>query len=400
MFILIALIVLGFLIFVHELGHFIAAKLSGMPVEEFSLGFGPAILSRQWKETRYSLRLLPLGGYNKIVGMDSNDDRPNGFNEKPIYARMAVILAGSLSNFLIAVLMFIMLFSFIGIITASNANLIGDILPKSPAEQVGLKSGDQIIMIDGQPTPTWDDITSAIHSKGEQQITLVVKRDGKNYSFAVTPKYDPTAKMNLIGIQASYSWMKQGFIAALQSGLQVSYNWSILIVQTLVQLFTGKMQVQELSGPVGIVVQIGDSARSGIRYLLMMTGILSINLAILNILPIPALDGSRLVFLIVEWLRGKPINPEKENLIHLVGFAVLMCLILLVTYNDIIRLFSGVVDEANYQACYARQNSGGRWRSCFCSNHDENGYPGSGGHCLTDPRVGADRLRYNPGRGA
>jgi len=340
-FIVIALIVLGFLIFVHELGHFIAAKLSGMPVDELSLGFGPAIVSRQWKETRYSLRLLPLGGYNKIVGMEAGDDRPNGFNAKPISSRMAVILAGSLSNFLVAVLMFILIFSFIGIVTASNANLIGAVLPNSPAEQVGLQNGDQIIMIDGQPTPTWDAITAAIHSKGEQQITLLVKRDGQNYSFAVTPRYDPSAKMDLIGIQASYSWTKQGFIAGLQSGLQVSYNWSVMILQVLVQLLTGKLQIQELSGPVGIVVQIGYSAKSGLPNLLVMTGILSINLAILNILPIPALDGSRLVFLVVEWLRGRPINPEKENLIHLVGFAVLMCLILLVTYNDIIRLFSG-----------------------------------------------------------
>ncbi len=341
MFILVALLVLGVLIFVHELGHFIVAKLSGMPVDEFSLGFGPAIASRQWGETRYSLRILPLGGYNKIAGMEPNDNRPNGFNHKPLAARIGVILAGSLSNLVFAVLIFVILFSVMGTPTASNANLIGDIMPKSPAEHAGLQPGDRISMIDGQPTSTWDDVASNIHSKGTSPVTLLIKRQGQDFSLVITPEYDPSSKISLIGIVPTTVWLKQGLIPGMQSGLQESYGWSAQIVQSLAQLFTGKVQMQDLSGPVGIVQQLGDTAREGLRYLLMLTGVLGINLAIVNLLPIPALDGSRLVFLLLEGVRGKPINPEKESIIHLVGFAVLMCLVLMITYNDIVRLFTG-----------------------------------------------------------
>ncbi len=157
----------------------------------------------------------------------------------------------------------------------------------------------------------------------------------------ITPEYDPNSKSSLIGIVPTSVWVKQGLILAVQSGLQESYGWSVQILQSLVQIFTGKVQMQDISGPVGIVQQLGDTARQGLRYLLMLTGVLGINLAIVNLLPIPALDGSRLVFLLLEGVRGKPINPEKETIIHLVGFAVLMCLVLLITYNDIVRLFSG-----------------------------------------------------------
>ncbi len=341
MFILVALLVLGVLIFVHELGHFIVAKLSGMPVDEFSLGFGPAIVSRQWGETRYSLRILPLGGYNKIAGMESNDDRPNGFTHKPLAARIGVILAGSLSNLVFAVLIFVILFSVMGTPTASNANLIGDIMPKSPAEHAGLQPGDRIAMIDGRQTSTWDDVASDIHSQGARPVTLLIERQGQDFSLVITPEYDPSSKSSLIGIVPTTVWLKQGIIPGMQSGLQESYDWSAQIVQSLVQLFTGKVQMQDISGPVGIVKTLGDTAREGLRYLLILTGILGINLAIINLLPIPALDGSRLVFLLLEGVRGKPINPEKENIIHLVGFAVIMCLVLMITYNDIIRLFSG-----------------------------------------------------------
>jgi regulator of sigma E protease len=341
MYVLLAFVVLGILIFVHEFGHFIVAKLCGMPVDEFSMGFGPAIAGKQWGDTRYSLRLLPLGGYNKIAGMEPGDDRPNGFNHQPMAARMGVILAGSLFNLLFAVLIFVILFSVIGIYQPSDANMIGDIMVKSPAEAAGLQPGDRILMIDGQPTLTWDQVASSIHSKGAHPVQLVIQRQERRFSLLITPQYDPGTRSSLIGIVPSFAWFKQGLAPAVKSGLQASYTWVVLILQSLGQLVTGKVQMQNLSGPVGIVQQLDTTARQGLRYLLMLTGVLGINLAIVNLLPIPALDGSRLVFLAVEWVRGKPINPEKENMIHLIGFAVLMGLVLLITYNDIIRLFSG-----------------------------------------------------------
>lgn len=340
MFILIALVVLGFLIFVHELGHFVAAKLSGMPVDEFSMGFGPAIFSKQWGETRYSLRLLPLGGYNKIAGMEPNDDRA-GFNEKPLAARMGVILAGSLSNFLIAALLFILTLSFIGNAVLSNTNQIGDVLQNSPAQQVGLKAGDRIVQIDGVKTSVWDDVATVIHSKGQKQIAITVERNNQLLDFRVVPKYDNDLQVSQIGISPTIIWERQGFLSAVSIGLKSAVEFARLIIMALYQMVTGHVSMQNISGPVGVVQQIGDSARIGLGTLLMYAGILGINLAIVNLLPFPALDGSRLVFLLLEGMRGKPINPEKEGIIHLVGVAVLMGLMLLITYNDIVRLFSG-----------------------------------------------------------
>ncbi len=341
MFIVIALIVLGFLIFVHELGHFVVAKLSGMAVDEFSLGFGPAIISKQWGETRYSLRLLPLGGYNKIAGMEPNDDRPDGFDKKPLTARIGVILAGSLSNFLIAALLFIFTLSFIGQATPSNANMIGEVLRNSPAEQIGLQAGDRIVQIDGVRTAAWDDVASAIHAKGQQQMTVTVERNKQLQDFKVVPRYDQDLKISQIGISPAIVWERQGFLPAVNVGLKSAIDFARLIIVSLYQLITGQVAMQNLSGPVGVMQQIGDSAHSGLGTLLMFTGMLGINLAILNLLPFPALDGSRIIFLLLEGMRGKPLNPEKEGMIHLVGFALLMGLVLLITYNDIMRLFTG-----------------------------------------------------------
>jgi regulator of sigma E protease len=214
-------------------------------------------------------------------------------------------------------------------------------MPKSPAEHAGLQPGDQIAMIDGRQVSTWDAVAASIHGKGTRPVTLLIERKGQDFSLVISPQYDPSSKSSLIGIVPTTAWLKQGIVPGMQSGLEESYGWSAQILQTLAQLFTGKVQVQDLSGPVGIVKTLGDTAREGLRYLLMLTGVLGINLAIVNLLPIPALDGSRLVFLLLEGVRGKPINPEKENIIHLVGFAVLMCLVLLITYNDILRLFNG-----------------------------------------------------------
>jgi regulator of sigma E protease len=341
MFILIAFLVLGFLIIVHELGHFAAAKLSGMPVDEFSLGFGPCIISRQWGETRYSLRVLPLGGYNRIAGMEPNDDRPDGFNRKPLGSRMAVILAGSVANFLVAALLFVLTFSIIGYPVATNANLIGEVLQGSPAEQIGLKSGDRIVMVDGMETTSWEEVAAAIHGKGERQITVTVERLGASHEYRVTPSYDPGQQISTIGISPDITWERQGFLASISNGVRSSFVLARTILDAVGMMVTGQVAISNFAGPVGVVLQIGDQARSGAGKLLVYTGLLGLNLAIINLLPFPALDGSRIVFLLLEGLRGKPINPEKEGIIHLVGFALLMGLVLLITYNDIMRLFAG-----------------------------------------------------------
>jgi regulator of sigma E protease len=342
MLILIALLVLGFLIFMHELGHFTVAKLSGMPVDEFSLGFGPRLAGFRKAETVYSLRLLPVGGYVNVGGMLPNDERSNGFNRKPLSSRMAVIAAGSVSNFLVSVLLFILTLSIIGIPIASTSNRIGDVGQGSPAAHAGLQRNDRILAIDGEATPTWDAIRAAMQAKGAQPRTLQIERDHKISTISVTPIYNKDDQAFQIGIAPAITyWQRQSLPSSIINGLDNALDLTRLILQSLLGLVTGSIPVRQLQGPVGIVQGIGESAQYGLGSILMTTGMLGINLAIFNILPIPFLDGSRLVFLILEGMRGRPLNPDKENLIHLVGLAMLICLVLFITYNDIVRLFSG-----------------------------------------------------------
>lgn len=343
MFIIIAILILAFLIVVHELGHFLVAKMVGIQVDEFSIGFGPKLLGYRGRgETVYSLRLLPLGGYVRMAGMEPNEkDRLNGFNKKPLRDRFAVISAGSVMNFLTAVLLFFFTFSLIGIPAPSNSNIIGDVIPGSPAAEVGLRAGDRIVMVDGKPAQNWDDVAGGIRRGGQREIQLAVERNREKLIVHVRPRYDPQLKMVQIGIKQHIIWEKQGFVQAIKLGLDQAFGFARLIINSLVGLVTKTIPAEEIAGPVGITKAIGDAAREGPGYLLTFTAVLGINLALVNLLPIPALDGSKLMFLMIEGLRGKPVDPEKENIVHLIGFAILMVLFLIITYNDIIRILTG-----------------------------------------------------------
>ncbi len=342
--VIIAILVLGFLIFVHELGHFMVAKMAGIKVLEFSIGFGPKLLGLQKNEdaTIYSLRILPLGGFVRLAGMDPEDeDHVDGYNTKPLKSRFAVISAGAAMNFIVAILLFVLTFGLIGQPAASNSNMIGEVVEESPALVAGLEAGDRIVSINGVATGNWDEIASNIQKSGERELTLTIERDQEESNYLITPRYDLQYETYQIGITQQLIWQKQGLMSAVKLGLTQTYEFTKLVLVGLGGLIQGTISTDELAGPVGITVAIGEAATGGIGYLLIFTAILSINLGLLNILPIPALDGSKLVFLLIEGLRGKPIAPEKENLIHFIGFALLMVLFVLVTYNDIARIFTG-----------------------------------------------------------
>ncbi|AFV11346.1 RIP metalloprotease RasP [Thermacetogenium phaeum DSM 12270] len=343
MFIIIAVLIFAFLIVVHELGHFLVAKMVGIQVDEFSIGFGPKLLGYRGRgDTVYSLRLLPLGGYVRMAGMDpKEDDRINGFNKKPLRDRFAVISAGSVMNFVTAIFLFFLTFSLIGVPAPSNSNTIGDVVPGSPAAQAGLRAGDRIVMVDGLPTQNWEDVAGGIRRGGQREISLTVERNGESFAVLVTPRYDPQLNMVQIGIKQHIIWEKQGFLRAVQLGLEQAIGFTRLIINSLIGLVTKAVPADEIAGPVGITKAIGDAAREGPGYLLTFTAVLGINLALINLLPIPALDGSKLMFLLIEGLRGKPVDPEKENFVHLIGFAILMVLFLIITYNDIMRILTG-----------------------------------------------------------
>ncbi|NLK00556.1 MAG: RIP metalloprotease RseP [Clostridia bacterium] len=332
--IILAILVFGLLILAHELGHFIVAKLVGIQIHEFSIGMGPAAYSTQRGETKYSLRWFPVGGYNKMAGMEPGDEsNPRGFNSKSLLQRSAVIAAGSVMNFILAIVLFIFLFAVIGI--PSNANIIGHVSPGSPAAEAGLQPGDKIIKIGDVEIQSWNDLVDVIHGKPGESLTLTLQRDEKVEKVGVVPHVDQDRGVGIIGIRQSME--RKGVFNSIFLGFSSTVKILAAILVSFVQMLTGKLSA-DVAGPVGIVNILGDVAQFGAANVLNFTAILSLNLGLINLFPIPALDGSRLIFLLVEGLRGKPLAPEKENLIHFIGFTALILLMLLITYQDIIRL--------------------------------------------------------------
>jgi regulator of sigma E protease len=331
-----AILIFGLLIATHELGHFLVAKMVGIRVHEFSIGMGPVVLSWKRGETIYSLRLLPIGGFNRMAGMESGDlQDPRGFNTRSVLQRMAVIASGSLMNFLLAIILFI--FVFMGIGVPSNTTTIGGLLPGRPAEKAGFQVGDRIVSINNTNVNTWGQLVEVIHKNPGQKLQVMVERDQQSLLIPVVPELDPQNKVGLIGIEQT--WVKLGLFSSILLGIQQALAVAALIITSLIKMITGQLPA-EVAGPVGIVQMAGEAARLGLANVLNFAGLLSLNLGIINLFPIPALDGSRLLFLGIEGIRGRPVNPEKENVIHLVGFALLIFLMLVITYQDLLRLFS------------------------------------------------------------
>jgi len=333
--ILIAVLIFGLLIVAHELGHFLVAKRVGIKVHEFSIGMGPVIFARQKGETLYSLRAFPIGGFNRMAGMESGDTNdPRGFAAKSVWQRMAVVASGSLMNFALAILLFIAVFMVIG--TPSNSTVIGGVLPDRPAAVAGLLPGDRVVAVNGQKVATWMELVSKIHQNPGKEIQLQVLRGEDQLLVKVTPQLDPHAQVGMIGIEQA--WHREGLFSSIVLGVRQALFVAVLILESLVQMVTGRVPA-EVAGPVGIVQMVGEAARLGIASVLSFAGLLSLNLGLINLFPVPALDGSRLVFLAFEKVRGRPVDPERENFIHLVGFALLILLMLIITYKDILRIF-------------------------------------------------------------
>lgn len=337
------------MVIVHELGHFMVAKWQGIKVLEFSFGFGPKIVGYQGKDTLYAWRLIPLGGFVRLYGMDpeTNDNgvamiaSPNdeqSFMNKRVWQRMAVIVAGPLMNFLLAIVLFVAVFAYMGIPTQVNGNQIGSLVKDKPAEKAGILPGDRILAIDDIPIKEWTLLTETIHAKPNKPLVLTIERADRQETITLTTEKDPQTGNGMIGIAPEITYEKVSLLQSMRFGLTRTYDFTKFILVTLLQMITRKIPA-DVGGPVAIAQAIGEGAEQGFANLLGLTGVLSIQLGLINLFPIPALDGSRLVFLLIEGLRRKPLNPEKENLIHLAGFVLLLVLMLAITYNDIVRLF-------------------------------------------------------------
>ena len=329
-----SLVVFLLVVMLHEFGHFTVAKLSGIKVNEFSIGMGPKLFQKQKGETSYSLRALPIGGYVAIEGEEESSHDPRSFNNAPILKRMAVVLAGAFMNFILAFLAFTIIFSIVGY----GSNEIDTVIKDSPAEIAGLKAGDKIVEIDKIKTKDIYDINSLIRDKKGEEINLKINRNGENLDINLKPRYSEENKMYLIGITSK---LKHSFFKSIELGAKRTGEMSLMFLKSLKMIFDGSFKMEYLSGPVGVVQMIGSESSKGFLNFLQILALISVNLGVFNLIPIPALDGGKFLFLLIEALRGKPINEKFEQGLSLIGISILFSLMIYVTiFNDIGRLFS------------------------------------------------------------
>ncbi|MDR1774776.1 MAG: RIP metalloprotease RseP [Clostridioides sp.] len=335
--IIIAILLFGVIIFIHELGHFSFAKLSGVTVHEFSIGMGPKIFSKTKNGTSYSLRAFPIGGFVSMEGEDEESNDPNSFGKKTLLQRLSVIFAGPIFNIILAVVIMIPVFMILGIPT--NDPIIGEVNKDMPAYTSGLESGDKIIKIDKIKVNNWEEIVEMVRSSEGHKLEITVERNNKIQNFEVTP----------IDNQGVYQiGMTQHRVRSLSksitSSVAVTYDLSKQMLIFVKQLFTGTVPGgvgNSVAGPVGVIGMVSDAAKSGLANLLYYASIISLNLGIVNLVPFPALDGWRILMLIVEGVRGgKKFDANKEGMVNLIGLAVLMVFMIFITYKDILRLFT------------------------------------------------------------
>lgn len=335
----IVLSIIVFLVFItiHELGHFLAAKISGIRVDEFAVGMGPKILSKQKGETLYSLRLIPIGGFCALAGEEEESQDPRAFNNAGFWPKIFTMAAGAMNNFIFGLIVCILVCA-----TITSSTTIHEIVPDSPAMKAGLKEGDRILKFDGQEISTIEQMqVAAQNSKGQEKSIEIKNTEGKESILKIKPEKSENSNLYTIGVQfkTDYNIKNFNILRGFKLGFKMFTGMLTSLFQVLGLLFTGKVGVKNLSGPVGVISQIGKAAELGIPSLLFFLAYINVNLGVVNLLPIPALDGGRILIMTVEKIIGKEIPKDKENIIHLIGFALLMLLILYVTFQDVIRLF-------------------------------------------------------------
>lgn len=347
-------VVLGVLIFVHELGHFLVAKWSGVKVLRFSLGFGPKLLAVTRGDTEYCLSAVPLGGYVKMLGEESEEeelspeDLARSFSSQPVWKRIGIVLAGPVSNLILAVLIFALVYTFSGIPQITPE--IGTVTEDSPAQQAGLQSGDLVLSINEKPLVQWEDLSNTIEESKEDVLTLKVQRGEEVLTFHVAPKvsevknlFGEAIQRRVIGVMASgKTTIKEvnPLYAGYYSVVQTAHLCKLFLV-TIGKLIQRVVPLQTLGGPILIAQMAGQQASEGFINLIYFTALISVNLAVLNLLPIPVLDGGHILFYLIELVLGRPIALKKMEIAQKIGMFLLILLMLFVFYNDIMRLLPG-----------------------------------------------------------
>ena len=335
-----ALLALSVLVMIHELGHYTAGRLLGFTIVEYAVGMGPKLVGFKRKGIEYNLRALPLGGMCRFYGEDEGVADGRCFNAQKAWKRFIVILCGPLMNFVLAFMLAMILLLGWGVADDSQIYIAG-VNEGSPAQAAGMLPGDRVMTMDGQPVESYEALTDAVAAADAQGLKVVVLRDGQEETLILRDLYNEEKGANHMGVSLSYGTKKVGFFYALRGSAIVCWNYAGLVFRSLGMLFSGEAGLKDMAGPVGIVQLLGEATRSGWYTVLNLCALLSVNLGLVNLFPLPALDGGRLLFILIEWVRGKPVPPEKEGLVHFVGFALLMLLVVVVTFNDILRLIRG-----------------------------------------------------------
>ncbi|HBI13996.1 MAG TPA: RIP metalloprotease RseP [Desulfobulbaceae bacterium] len=348
------IIVLGVLVFVHEFGHFLFAKLFGVRVLKFSLGFGNRVVSRKWGETEYLISAFPLGGYVKMYGETQGEgdvplaEQPHSFSHKPVWQRFGIVAGGPVFNLLFAVVLFFGMFFFAGLPEPMDTTVIGKVGPASAAEKAGIKPGDKVLRINGREIVSWEQVSNSIRESGGREVEVLVEREGEQLTIKAVPAMDKIK--NLFGEEVGERYMlgitrmdgvtykEATLVEALKAAFVQTWNLIYLTIMGIVKIIERVIPASELGGPIRIAELAGQQMEAGWLNLLYFMGLLSVNLGILNLLPIPVLDGGHLVFLTIEGLRRRPLSNWTMEASQKVGIFLLAALMVFVFYNDILRL--------------------------------------------------------------
>ncbi len=330
-------VIFGTIVFFHELGHFVVAKLAKIRVYEFALGFGPTLASFRKGETKYSLRAFPLGGFVKMAGMDDPDetqqevadDDDGSFNNKSLPWRLGTIAAGPLMNFVFAIVLFVLYFMLIAV-----PPTITFVEPASPGEVAGLQPGDLFVTIDGESVSTSERIVELIGLSPGQEMQMVVRRQQELVTLQVTP--EDRDGLGRVGVSID-SKAQYPFLISVRAAFTQTWGLTTQLIRDIGMMITGQQKV-EVSGPIGIVQIVGETARHGLPNLIILAVILNINLGLLNLLPVPILDGGWILILLLEAVRRKPLKPETRGIAQFIGLALLVALMLFATFKDLVRI--------------------------------------------------------------
>lgn len=349
------IIVLGVLIFVHELGHFLVAKLAGVRVLKFSLGFGPALLGKKWGETEYVLSAIPLGGFVKMYGENPDEQdippekRDISFAHKPVWKRFLIVLAGPLFNIIFTFLLFFVVFLLVGVPIATDTTMVGKVVEDSPAASAGVREGDRILEMDGVQIDSWRDVYDTVGASEGRPVRFLLEREEKTLVLMVQPKLqrmknifgeEQEESRYLVGIQQAdiIAYERKGLFSSLHDAFWQTWGYLSLTVTGFIKIIQQVVPASELGGPILIAQIAGKQLAAGWMNLVFFMGMLSVNLGILNLLPVPVLDGGHLVFLTLEAIRRKPLSEKAQIMAQQVGLCLLGSLMIFVFYNDIVRL--------------------------------------------------------------